>query len=110
MKVYGLYCRFLCCVAASPDRHVVVTAGNYNSLYSLSAPKELLKFLNVHVVGNASDPPTDELIVLPGPDHEPMLIVCAIPYLHDRDIWTAEVGESVDDKERKALVTTHPLL
>lgn len=104
-----LYYGFLCRVAASSNRHVVVTAGNHDSPSFLNAPKELLKFLNVHVVGSASDPPTDELIVLTGPDHEPQLIVCAIPYLRDRDIRTAEVGESVEDKERKIIegIRTH---
>ena len=47
--------------------------------------------------------PEDELIVLTGPDQEPQLIVCAIPYLRDRDIRIAEAGESVEDKERKII-------
>jgi DNA repair protein SbcD/Mre11 len=104
-----LYYRFLCRVAAAANRHVVVTAGNHDSPSFLSAPKELLRFLNVHVVGCASDSPADELIVLPGPDQEPWLIVCAIPYLRDRDIRTAEAGESIQDKERKIIegVRTH---
>jgi DNA repair protein SbcD/Mre11 len=100
-RAQELYYRFLCRVAASPNRHVVIIAGNHDSPSFLNAPKELLKFLNIHIVGYASDEPADELIVLPGPDHAPRLIVCAIPYLRDRDIRTAEAGESVEDKERK---------
>lgn len=105
----GLYYRFLCRVAASAERHVVITAGNHDSPSFLNAPRELLKFLNVHVVGSASDSPEDELIVLFGPDQEPSLIVCAVPYLRDRDIRTAEAGESVEDKERKIIegIRTH---
>ena len=99
----GLYYGFLCRVAALPKRHVVVTAGNHDSPSFLNAPKELLKFLNVHVVGNAAENPEDEVIVLPGPDQEPSLIVCAVPYLRDRDIRTAEAGESAEDKERKII-------
>jgi DNA repair protein SbcD/Mre11 len=98
-----LYYRFLCRVATSLNRHVVVTAGNHDSPSFLNAPRKLLKFLNVHVVGSPSDPPVDELIVIEGPDHEPRLIVCAVPYLRDRDIRTAEAGESVEDKERKII-------
>ncbi|TRZ91973.1 MAG: exonuclease subunit SbcD [Methanosarcinales archaeon] len=99
----GMYYRFLGRVAAYSNRHVVVTAGNHDSPSFLNAPRELLKFLNVHAVGCASEPPADELIVLAGPDQEPRLIVCAIPYLRDRDIRTAEAGESVEDKERKII-------
>jgi exonuclease SbcD len=104
-----IYYRFLCRVAASSNRHVVVTAGNHDSPSFLNAPRELLEFLNVHVVGCASDSPADELIVLAGEDNEPALIVCAVPYLRDRDIRTAEVGESVEDKERKLIegIRTH---
>ncbi len=104
-----LYYRFLRRVAAAPDRHVVVTAGNHDSPSFLNAPRELLKFLNIHVVGSASEDPAEEVVVLSGPDSEPRLIVCAIPYLRDRDIRTAEAGESTEDKERKIVegIRTH---
>ncbi len=105
----GLYYRFLCRVAASAGRHVVITAGNHDSPSFLNAPRELLEFLNVHIVGSASSSPEDELIVLSGPDQEPRFIVCTVPYLRDRDIRTAEAGESVEDKERKIIegIRTH---
>ncbi len=105
----GLYYRFLCRVAALPDRHVVVTAGNHDSPSFLNAPRELLKFLNVHVVGSAAEALENEAIVIAGQDKTPRLIVCAVPYLRDRDIRTAEAGESVEDKERKIIegIRTH---
>jgi exonuclease SbcD len=53
------------------------------------------------VVGNASDCLGDEVLVLRNAQDAPELIVCAVPYLRDRDIRTAEAGESVEDKERK---------
>ena len=108
-RAQELYYRFLCRVASSSNRHVVIIAGNHDSPSFLNAPKELLKFLNIHIVGYATGQPEDELIVLSGPDHDPMLIVCAIPYLRDRDIRTAEAGESVEDKERKIIegIRTH---
>ncbi len=98
-----LYYRFLCRMAASPNRHIVVTAGNHDSPSFLNAPRELLKFLNINVVGCVSESPQDELIMIAGPDDEPRLIVCAIPYLRDRDIRTAETGESIEDKEKKII-------
>ncbi len=52
-----LYYRFLCRVAAAPNRHVVVTAGNHDSPTFLNAPRELLKFLNIHVIGCVSESP-----------------------------------------------------
>ena len=100
-RAQELYYRFLCRVAGSDCRHVIVTAGNHDSPSFLNAPKELLRYLNVHVVGSANESPENEVIVLPDTKGKPELIVCAVPYLRDRDIRTAEAGESIEDKERK---------
>lgn len=103
-RAQELYYRFLCKVAASTCRHVVVIAGNHDSPSFLNAPKELLKALDVHVVGSASEAsPEDEVLVLCNEQNLPELIVCAVPYLRDRDLRVAEAGESVDDKERKLI-------
>lgn len=102
-RAQELYYGFLCRVAASSCRHVVVIAGNHDSPSFLNAPKELLKALDVHVIGSTSEAPEDEVLVLRNEQDAPELIVCAVPYLRDRDIRVAEAGESVEDKERKLL-------
>lgn len=104
-----LYYRFLCQVAASSCRHVVIVAGNHDSPSFLNAPKELLKALDVHVVGSSTESAEDEVLVLRNVQDVPELIVCAVPYLRDRDIRAAEAGESVEDKERKIIdgIRTH---
>jgi len=102
-RAQELYYRFLCRVAASSCRHVVVVAGNHDSPSFLNAPKELLKALDVHVVGSSTESPEDEVLVLRNEQDAPELIVCAVPYLRDRDIRMAEAGESVEDKERKLI-------
>lgn len=102
-RAQELYYRFLCCVATSTCRHVVVIAGNHDSPSFLNAPRELLRALNVHVIGAASENPEDEVLVLSKEDGIPELIVCAVPYLRDRDIRVAEAGESLEDKEQKLI-------
>jgi len=42
----------------------------------------------------------DEVLLLKNPEGEAELIVCAVPYLRDRDIRKVEAGESVEDKGR----------
>lgn len=96
-----LYYRFLCKIANSCCRHVVIIAGNHDSPSFLNAPGQLLKVLNVHVTGHAMENLEDEVLVLKDQSGKPELIVCAVPYLRDRDIRTAEAGESIEDKERK---------
>ncbi len=99
-KAQKLYYRFLCRVSASCCRHIVVIAGNHDSPSFLNAPKELLRALNVHVVGSTGEALEDEVIVL-HKDEQPEVIVCAVPYLRDKDIRTVEPGETIDDKNAK---------
>ena len=100
-RALELYYRFLCRCAGAGCRQVVVTAGNHDSPSLLNAPRELLRFLNVHVIGCMAEATEDELVVLHDRDNKPGLIVCAVPYLRDRDIRRAEAGETFEDKGRK---------
>lgn len=105
-RAQELYYRFLCRVSHSCCRHVVVIGGNHDSPSFLNAPKELLRALNVHVVGSMTDTLDDEVIsifdfrsgIL---DLEKSAIICAVPYLRDKDVRTVEPGETIDDKNRK---------
>lgn len=108
-RAQQLYYRFLARVSVSACRHVVVIAGNHDSPSFLNAPKEVLKALNVHVVGSSSEDLDDEVLVLCNKQDIPELIVCAVPYLRDRDIRVTEAGESVEDKEQKLVdgIRTH---
>lgn len=103
-RAQELYYRFLYRIASSsPCQHVVVVAGNHDSPSFLNAPRELLKVLNVHVVGCSTEKPEDEVLVLHNKDKKPEMIVCAVPYLRDRDIRVSEAGESFEDKEQKLI-------
>lgn len=100
-RALELYYSFLCRVAGAGCRHVVVTAGNHDSPSLLNAPREVLRFLDVHVVGSMAEFMEDEVVVLNDSNGKPELIVCAVPYLRDRDIRRAEAGETFEDKGRK---------
>ena len=102
-RAQELYYRFLWKVSASCCRHVVVIAGNHDSPSFLNAPKELLRALNVHVVSSVSDNREDEVITLTGHSGILEAIVCAVPYLRDRDIRIVEAGESMEDKNSKLI-------
>ncbi len=98
-----LYYRFLAQVSGSGCRHVVIVGGNHDSPSFLDAPAGLLRALDVHVVGQALANPADQLVLLRDAAGQPELLVCAVPYLRDRDIRQAEAGESIRDKEQKLL-------
>ena len=96
-----LYYRFLCRVGGAGCRHVVITSGNHDSPSLLNAPREVLRYLDVHVIGCMAELAADEIVVLNDAAGIPELIVCAVPYLRDRDIRRAEAGETFEDKGRK---------
>jgi len=100
-RAQELYYRFLLDVSGAGCRHVVVVGGNHDSPSFLNAPRDLLRRLDVHVVGCATEDPADEVLVLKDPAGRPELVVGAVPYLRDRDLRFAEAGESVWDKEQK---------
>ena len=102
-RAQGLYYRFLCRMAASCCRHIVIISGNHDSPSFLNAPKDLLKAMNIHVIGAVPENREEEVLVLSRKDGSPELIVCAVPYLRDRDIRVAKAGESVEDKERNLI-------
>ncbi len=108
-RAQELYYRFLSRVSTSGCKHVVVIAGNHDSPSFLAAPKALLRALNVHVVGARTSKPEDEVIVLRNNSEklqnssDDIAIVCAVPYLRDKDIRTVEPGETIDDKNRKLI-------
>lgn len=101
-KAQALYYQFLSNIAGSSCRHVVVIAGNHDSPSFLTAPKELLQYLNVHVVGSIAEDIEQEVVILQNND-VPEAIICAVPYLRDKDIRRAEAGETIDEKNAKLI-------
>lgn len=96
-----LYYRFLNEVSRTTCRHVIVTGGNHDSPSFLDAPKALLKAFNVYVVGSAAEREEDEVLVLKDAHNNPEVIVCAVPFLRDRDVRQSNEGESYRDKENR---------
>lgn len=101
-RAQSLYYRFLCRLAESHCRHVVVVAGNHDSPSFLNAPKELLRSLHVHVIGSMESPVDKEVLVLCA-DDRPEAIVCAVPYLRDQEIRTVGAGETIDEKNERLI-------
>ena len=101
-RAQELYYDFLH-AASALCRHIVVIGGNHDSPSFLEAPRKPLEVLGVHVAGKCADDPADDVLVLENDRRVPELIVCAVPYLRDRDIRRAEPGESIEEKERKLI-------
>lgn len=108
-RAQELYYGFLHALATTPCcRHVIITAGNHDSPSFLEAPRALLRALHVHVVGFGKNP-EEEVLILKDAQGAPELLVCAVPYLRDREIRSVRAGESPDDKIDRLLqgIRTH---
>lgn len=97
----NLYYKFLTRVQKTNCQHVVITAGNHDSATFLEAPAGILKTMNIHVVGSIDDDIEKEIIQIPGANGETELLICAVPYLRERDIRFASPGETIEEKSTK---------
>jgi len=102
-RAHELYYQFLTKVSLTCCRHMVITGGNHDSPSFLNAPKDLLRYFNVHVIGAITDSLEDEVVVLYDKYTTPEAIICAVPYLRDKDIRTVELGEKMEVKNSKLI-------
>ncbi len=83
-------------LAHNPDCKIIITGGNHDAPLALDAPKELLRMLNVSVVGGITSNIDDMFVKVDKGDES--IVVAAVPFLRDRDIRNAAPGESYAEK------------
>jgi exonuclease SbcD len=85
-----LYYTFLSRLAGTVQCQTLILGGNHDSPATLHAPRDVLRALDVRVVAT---PPADlnEAVL-----EFPHAVVCAVPYLKERDVRTAAPGQSAD--------------
>jgi DNA repair protein SbcD/Mre11 len=101
-----LYYEFLAEVYHTTSCAIVVTSGNHDSPAHLEAPKDVLKALNIHVVGVVPQNPEEALILLPSAD-KPRLAIAALPFLRDKDLRTGHFGQTQDEIRKNILEGIH---
>jgi len=102
-QAQALYYQFLRQIIGSCCRHIVIIAGNHDSPHFLTAPQDLLKILNVHVIGLIEIDLADEVIVLNNAQGKAECIICAVPYLRDKELRKMQTGESIKDKDQQLI-------
>jgi len=78
------------------QKQIIITGGNHDSATKLNAPRQLLRHLNIHVVGCTSGNCPDEIIRLTHGSSD--LLVAAVPYLRDADLRQSVSGQTYDDR------------
>jgi len=80
--------------------HLIILGGNHDSVATLGESKELLACLNTHVIPGALSDISEQVITLHDPSGDPLMIICAIPYLRPRDIMQSVAGQSGSEKQQ----------
>ncbi len=97
-----MYYNFLREMVRSDCSNIIITGGNHDSPATLNAPAKLLKSLNIHIVGGATDSISDEIIELINAEGEVIGAVAAVPFLRDKDLLQTFVsGESYDERTKR---------
>lgn len=96
-----MYYDFLIKVKTAGCENVIVVGGNHDSPSFLNAPKDILAALNVSVIGNASETIEDEIIIIKDQKENPLVIVCGVPFLRERDISRFAEGENYSDRSKR---------
>lgn len=78
------------------QRTIIITGGNHDSPSKLNAPRDLLRNLNIHVVGCTNGNCADEVLRLANGSAE--LLVAAVPYLRDGDLRQSISGQTYEDR------------
>lgn len=76
----------------------ILTGGNHDSPSVLNAPRELLKYLDIHVIGSLPNDLQDCLIPLQNAEGKTEAVVAAIPYLRDPDLRQATEDFSYENR------------
>jgi len=93
------YYNFLWKASGTCCRNVIMIGGNHDSVATLDAPKELLRIFNVHVIGGVPDECEEQIITIKNKEEKIELVVCAVPFLRDKDLRRSIAGESAAEQE-----------
>ena len=95
------YYDFLWRLRGTCCRNVIVIGGNHDSVATLNAPQALLRYFQVHVIGGATPDIRDEIIPITDAAGQTQLVVCAVPFLRDKDLRLSIPGESYTEQENR---------
>ncbi|MDR9458168.1 MAG: exonuclease SbcCD subunit D C-terminal domain-containing protein [Salegentibacter sp.] len=80
------------------DCKLVITGGNHDSPSMLDAPQEILRELEMHVIGGLPENMEELLIPIKNKKEETELVIAALPYLRDADLRSAADGQTYEDR------------
>ncbi len=97
-----LYYGFLMKLLETNCKNVFIIGGNHDSVSTLEAPKEILKILNINIIGGMPLRPEDLIFTVKYKNNG--VHICAVPYLRDSNIRKSVIRQTHTER-KKALQT-----
>jgi exonuclease SbcD len=101
------YYDFLRRLSETCCHHAVIVGGNHDMPSTLNAPRDILKYFQIHVFGGAEPDSQQQIIPIHDDNEKLQAIICAVPFLRARELRLNHVGETYTQKDRslvKAMV------
>jgi len=95
-----LYYQILTRLQSTNCKYIFITGGNHDAVSTLNAPKNILEYLNINVIGGVSENIDDEIFKITDADGNLKLIVCAVPFLRDKDVRKSIAGEDFSNRKK----------
>jgi len=80
--------------------HAVIVGGNHDMPSTLNAPRDILKYFQIHVFGGAESDIYQQLIPIHDSNEKIQAIICAVPFLRARELKLNHSGETYTEKDR----------
>lgn len=77
---------------------IILTGGNHDSPAMLDAPAEILRELDMHVIGGLPENLEEVIIPVKNREGNTEVVIAALPYLRDSDLRSAGDGHSYEDR------------
>jgi DNA repair protein SbcD/Mre11 len=77
---------------------IILTGGNHDSPAMLDAPAEILRELDMHVIGGLPENLEEVIIPVKNENGETEIVIAALPYLRDSDLRSAGDGHTYEDR------------
>lgn len=82
--VLNLYYSLLYKLSKTCLKKIIITSGNHDSPAVLEAPKDILSLLSIQIVASIEN--LDDLIIPIEKNNNTELVICAVPFLREKDI------------------------
>ncbi|MGI0106219.1 exonuclease SbcCD subunit D C-terminal domain-containing protein [Salinimicrobium sp. WS361] len=80
------------------DCKIILTGGNHDSPAMLEAPKEILKELDIEIIGGMPSNLEELIIPIKNKEGNVELVIAAIPFLRDADLRKSAESETHEDR------------